>query len=921
MGGRTSEPSLLTGSYDYRLVGLSAFLAMCMCYTGFEMTERIMASTGRARVLWLACGATAMGTALWAALFVGTFAFNLPLPILYYSPTLGLALVVAIVSDMLGLFFAARERKGAAMAIAASVVVGGGLATTPLLEVASMRVAARMEYRWGLALVSATLSVIIFLLVLLLVLKFVHVKHPTVSGKIIGAISVGSAVALLPSLSLWVVRFQPSTAPVALAHTVGRSSVGLAVIGSTAFLILAGTVIASVLEGMVKSKAELVEKAQESEVFFRSLSKTIPGIIWTARPDGVIDFASEQWYSYTGNAPQTDKEVGWKQSVHPDDFALAKSKWTDSIRTGEPYETEYRLRSADGSYRWFLARAAAVHDERGQTIKWFGTVTDIDEQKQNQQNLEEQIRERTKQLAEATVARERELYFKTMAEALPEILWTATPDGMDDYFNQKLFDYTGLTFDELAGSAWKDVVHPDDVEGCLLRWQNALRIGEPYEVQYRLRGKDGAYRWFLGRASPIRDNNGKIVKWFGTCTDIENQKLNEQVLEQQILERTMQLADANARLQAEMAEKDYARRQLDEEQEKMMRDLEQRSERAAMLAKMGELLQSCITQDEVIAISSSFAPKVFPTGRGAIFLLNSSRTLAEVAGSWSECELAARDFEISDCWALRTGQPNLAYAEDSTPRCKHAAELERSHLCVPILAQGETMGILYLQAKQNTTRLDPAELSFRMTFAGQVGLSIANIKLRDALRTQSIRDALTGLYNRRYLEEILEREIRRSIRAQQPLGIVLIDLDYFKKFNDAFGHDAGDAVLRETGLFLTKGVRAEDFVCRYGGEEFVLILPTANLDAAQARAEQLRVKMRELTIVYRGKSMGMITISAGVAVAPDHGTTPGELMAAADTALYEAKRNGRDQVVVATAAHGEAEAAVPAASSGSGATA
>jgi GAF domain-containing protein len=180
----------------------------------------------------------------------------------------------------------------------------------------------------------------------------------------------------------------------------------------------------------------------------------------------------------------------------------------------------------------------------------------------------------------------------------------------------------------------------------------------------------------------------------------------------------MQLADANVQLQQEMAEKDYARQQLDKQHEKMMNDLEQRSERATMLAKMGELLQSCITKDEVIAIALSFAPRIFPTSRGAIFLLNSSRSSVEVAGSWSQCELPATDFEVSDCWALRTGQPHLVYADDSTARCGHTAELKFSTLCIPILAQGETLGILHTQAKENTTRLDPAELSFRMTFAG-----------------------------------------------------------------------------------------------------------------------------------------------------------------------------------------------------------
>ncbi len=192
-----------------------------------------------------------------------------------------------------------------------------------------------------------------------------------------------------------------------------------------------------------------------------------------------------------------------------------------------------------------------------------------------------------------------------------------------------------------------------------------------------------------------------------------------------------------------------------------------------------------------------------------------------------------------------------------------------------------------------------AELSFKTTFAGQVGLSIANIRLREALRTQSIRDALTGLYNRRNLEEMLEREARRAVRAEQSLGILILDLDHFKGFNDTYGHDAGDTVLRETGSFLAKSVRAEDVVCRFGGEEFVIILPTADLEASRARAERIRSKLRDLTVLHQGQSLGRITISIGVSALPLHGTSPKELLEAADAALYRAKREGRDRVALA----------------------
>jgi len=498
-----------------------------------------------------------------------------------------------------------------------------------------------------------------------------------------------------------------------------------------------------------------------------------------------------------------------------------------------------------------------------------------------------------------SIARERELYFHTMAEAIPEIIWTANPGGADDYFNQRCFDYTGLTLEQCQGSGWTVAIHPDDLPLCLEKWGNALRTGDPYDVEYRMRAKDGSFRWFLARGNPIRDATGEIVKWFGTCTDIEDQKQNQQILEEQILERTMELADTNARLQEEIVEKDRDRNQFDQQNENMMKELEKRSQRATMLAEMGELLQSCISLNELIAAALGFAPRIFPAVRGAVALLNGSRSLADVIGSWADCQLPAMEFEATSCWALRTGHPHLVVAGDPTAPCAHAAGVKNTYLCVPILAQGETLGILHFQATDEAPHLEASQLSFKTTFAGQLGLSIANIRLREALRTQSVRDALTGLYNRRYLEEILEREVRRAARASQSLGVLMIDLDHFKNFNDTYGHDAGDAVLRETGASLTKGIRAEDFVCRFGGEEFVVILPTANLEAACARAESLRLKMKELTVLHQGKSMGMLTISVGVAVFPDHGSSPKELMAAADAALYEAKRNGRDQIAVA----------------------
>ncbi len=349
-----------------------------------------------------------------------------------------------------------------------------------------------------------------------------------------------------------------------------------------------------------------------------------------------------------------------------------------------------------------------------------------------------------------------------------------------------------------------------------------------------------------------------------------------------------------------MWEKDLARRTLDEQTAKMLQTLEERSRRATLLAKMGELLQSCICREEVFTAALGFAPKIFPSSRrGAIALFNAEHNLVEVAGQWNDCQLPVASFEGDACWALRTAHQHLAPAGDLTARCQHANGVSNTYLCVPILAQGEALGILHVQTTDADPEITEAEMSFHTTFAAQVGLSVANIRLREALRTESIKDPLTGLYNRRYLQEVLDREIRRSIRSEQHLGIVMLDLDYFKKFNDTYGHQAGDAVLRETASFLVRSVRAEDFVCRYGGEEFVMVLPTANLRAAEARAQRIREKLRDLVIMDHGRSLGVITASIGVAALPDQGMNEKELLQAADAALYRAKREGRDRVVVA----------------------
>jgi diguanylate cyclase (GGDEF)-like protein len=168
----------------------------------------------------------------------------------------------------------------------------------------------------------------------------------------------------------------------------------------------------------------------------------------------------------------------------------------------------------------------------------------------------------------------------------------------------------------------------------------------------------------------------------------------------------------------------------------------------------------------------------------------------------------------------------------------------------------------------------------------------------EALRELSVRDPLTGLFNRRYLEETLNRELWRAARNQRPVGIIMLDLDHFKRFNDTYGHGGGDALLREVGGFLGKHVRGSDIACRYGGEEFTIILPDATLEITRQRAEELRQGAQQLALQLDGAESDPVTFSLGVAGFPTHGNTGSEVLAAADAALYQAKAAGRDRVVV-----------------------
>jgi PAS domain S-box-containing protein len=296
---------------------------------------------------------------------------------------------------------------------------------------------------------------------------------------------------------------------------------------------------------------------RNSEERYRTVVESLPQMVWTCTPDGKRDYLSRQWLQYTGVPESEQLGFGWMAQVHPEDRARIAEGRSEAVKTAQDFDVQYRVRSQAGEYRWVRALTVPVRNADGAITKWFGTATDVQEIK----------------TAEASL-RDSEAHFRELADAMPQIVWTATPDGIPDYYNRRWYDYTGMTWEECKGRGGRRIVHSDDIQNSIDRWARSLATGETYEIEYRLRrAADGVYRWHLGRAEPVFDSHYRIVRWFGTCTDIEDYKQAEREIRDMndSLEARVQLRTAELRDSKELFRslidgiKDYAILMLDPE--------------------------------------------------------------------------------------------------------------------------------------------------------------------------------------------------------------------------------------------------------------------------------------------------------------------------------------------------------------------
>ena len=315
------------------------------------------------------------------------------------------------------------------------------------------------------------------------------------------------------------------------------------------------------------------------------------------------------------------------------------------------------------------------------------------------------------------------------------------------------------------------------------------------------------------------------------------------------------------------------------------------------LFAMTDMLQAAEDHVDAGAVLMATALRLLPELGGGLYVFNNSRDRLDLAKSWNTSE----DFNPSDsllpgnCWALKRGKPHINDPATGTLCCMHhiggAATVE-----VPMMARGQVHGlmVLALRAEDAFTQLRGISRLAR-AMADSMSLALSNIALREKLRTQSLRDPLTGLYNRRYMEDALERFVSLGERTGSPTSVLMIDLDNFKRLNDENGHAKGDAVLRDVAAQLVGGLRPSDVVARYGGEELMVILPGCSLEGAQIKAEGLRARIEGLTDAHGVP----VSASFGIATVPETSTSPADVVPMADAALYVAKQAGKNCIRLA----------------------
>ncbi|MBL8473032.1 MAG: diguanylate cyclase [Rhodocyclaceae bacterium] len=482
------------------------------------------------------------------------------------------------------------------------------------------------------------------------------------------------------------------------------------------------------------------------------------------------------------------------------------------------------------------------------------------------QNYRVQIADHLEQLDTAQASlRAGERRYRDIVETAEEGVWVIDEHNVTRLVNAKFAQMLRYSADSMLGRPIFDFM---DEEGREIALHNVerRRAGVREQHEFKLYRSDGSALWVEMATGPIVDESGAYRGAVAMVTDI--------------------------------TERRRARKELSEANEQLSRtvqELQARERETRLVARLSDLMQSCESPAEAFRVIENCAAELFAPVAGSLAVRTSDAGMLATVARWHDSLSAPAVFTESECWAVRRGQTHYSEGVRGVGAvCAHCRESsETGGMCIPLMVQGELLGVVTLQnGVMSVTSVERAAELFSET----IKLGLWNLRLRVLLREQATRDALTGLFNRRYLDDALPRELHRCLRSGEQLAVAMLDIDHFKRFNDTYGHEAGDSVLKAVAGVVQDSLRKSDIACRYGGEEIACVLPDSAIEDAHERFEAIRRDIAALRLSSGGRLLEPITVSVGLAQCPAHGRDRDSLMRAADSALYRAKESGRDRI-------------------------
>ena len=625
--------------------------------------------------------------------------------------------------------------------------------------------------------------------------------------------------------------------------------------------------IAYYYERKLREQLALVEKSETR--YSAIVENAMDGILIVQ--DGIIKYANG---SAAGIFGRTQSEITGHPAtdfIHSEDHPLLVKKLADRM-AGRPIDTFTPLRA--------LSKNGDIHyiEATGVIIDFEGKPADL-----------AQIRDVTERRLAEQAIRQSNYKLEAIIDSLPDATFVVDHERKIIAWNRAMEDLTGTKKADMLGKGNYEYAIPlygerrpvfidvvfTNADEKKFNYENVSRDGDrAYAEAYvpGVLGGRGGYLW--GTAALLRDENGKVIGAIETIRDMSDRKELEQ-----------ELQASNEKLKEWLGQ------------------AENRAQDVVLIGEMVQWIDSCDSFKEAAKVAGHYLQQLFKYDNGFLAFVDPDKNILEAHVLLGKPE-GDTYFTAEECWGLRMGKMHTGDGSDTCRVCRHLGEnYSTPYVEVPLTAQGQPLGLLCIQhapaAGLNSKEVAgwlQARKEIASRAAEPLSLALANTRLRATLREQANRDALTGLYNRRYMEDVLERELHRARREQKNIGFIMGDIDHFKLFNDKYGHEAGDIMLKTVAATIKSSIRAEDIACRFGGEEFLIILPSAGLADTQERAAQIHERVRKISFDYGENHIGNMSISMGISVFPGHGDNQSSLIASADMALYTAKKHGRDRI-------------------------